>query len=173
MYTRLTTTVAFTLLYALLLSGCGSSPTASTSSKGSSLVTVSIDGNGKTASLKVRPATLLARTELELKRVLRESLAYAAPFPETVQKVRVTVTGADMQASILTLNLPPGLNEAVTGSLEVPNGAARIFTGELLNLDNIPVYRKISEPYNLVGEPVTVSFSGWETTAQLGTALVN
>ena len=165
--------LAFTLLCALLLSGCGSSSKPTTSSNGSSLVTVSIGGNGKTAALKVRPATFLARAELRLKRAWRESLAYAAPFPDAVKQLRVTVTAADMQPGILTLNLPSGLDEAVTGSFEVPNGAARIFMGELLNLDNKPVYRKISEPYNLVGEPVTVEFSGWgEPVAPLSTVVV-
>ena len=167
----LTAALAFTLLCALLLSGCGSSSTTATSSNGSSLVTVSIGGNGKAASLKVRPATLLARAELKLKRAWRESLAYATPFPDTVKKFRVTVTAPDMQPSILSLNLPSG-SEEVTGTFEVPNGAARIFTGELLNLDNKPVYRKISEPYNLVGNPVTIMFSGWELTAPLGTVVV-
>lgn len=168
---RLTAVLAITLLCALLLSGCGSSSTTSTSSNGNSLVTVSISGNGKIASLNVRPSTLLARAELKLKRAWRESLAYAAPFPITVNRFRVTATAADMQAKSLILNLPSG-SEEVTGIFEVPNGIARTFTGELLNLDNKPVYRKISEPYNLIGEPVTVSFSGWEVTAPLGTVVV-
>lgn len=169
----LTAALAFTLLCMLLLSGCGSSSTTSTSSNGSSLVTVSIGGNGKSASLNVRPTTLFARAELKLKQVWRESLAYAAPFPDTVKKFRITATAPDMQPSILTLNLPSGLDEAVTGTFEVPNGIARIFTGELLNLDNKPVYRKITEPYNLAGNPVTVEFSGWgDPVAPLGTVVV-
>jgi hypothetical protein len=170
---RLTAALAFTLLCALLLGGCGSSSTTSTSANGSSLVTVSIGGNGKVASLKVRPTTLLARMELKLKRLWQDSLAYASPFPDTVKKFRVTVTAADMQADSLTLNLPSALDEAVSGSFEVRNGAARVFTGELLNLDNKPVYRKISEPYNLVGNPVTVEFSGWgDPVAPLSTVVV-
>lgn len=168
----ITAALAFTLFCVLLLSGCGSSSMTSTSSNGNSLVTVTIGSNGKVASLKVSPTTLLARVELKLKWAWRESLAYAAPFPDTVKKFRVTVTAADMQPSVLTLNLPSGLDEVVAGSFEVPNGAARIFTGELLNLDNKTVYRKISEPYNLTGNPVTVSFSGWEVRAPLGTVVV-
>lgn len=144
---------ALLLLAALfMISGCGSS---STESKSASLVTVSIGSNGTTASLAIRPMTLLARAELRLRKAWRTGLAVAAGIPATVKNINITVTAANM--ATINRNIQIAGQQEVTDTFEVPNGTGRLFSIHALDLSGKSIY-SAEVLRDLFGVPVGISF---------------
>lgn len=135
-----------------MLTGCGSS---STESKNSSLVTVSIGNSGKTASLTIRPATLLALADMQLKKAWRTGLAIAAGIPPAVKNVTITVTAANM--ATIYRNIPTLGQQEITDSFEVPNGEGRLFSVHALDSAGRSIYSAESL-WDLFGLPVDISF---------------
>jgi hypothetical protein len=149
------------------MSGCGSS---ATEFKGTSLVTITIGGSGKTASLAVRPATLVTRAGLQLSRVWYTGKAIAAGItPPEVKGIRITVTASDM--ATINRNVQVLGQQDISDTFEVPNGPARLFTIDALNSGGIPIYSS-SATRDLSGSAVEVSFDmkpiNYTVTATVG-----
>jgi hypothetical protein len=147
----LTIVLALLLLAALLTTeGCGSSTTGT---KSSSMVTVTI-GNNKSVSLTIRPATLLARAELQLRRAWRSGVAVAG-IPAAVKKIVITVSAPDMTTITRTILVVGQLE--ITDTFEVPNGTGRHFKIEAFNSEGRLIYfAEASRDVN--GAPVEISF---------------
>lgn len=135
-----------------MINGCGSS---STESKSASLVTVSIGSNGTTASLAIRPMTLLARAELSLRKAWRNGLAVAAGIPATVKNITITVTAANM--ATINRNIQIAGQQEVTDTFEVPNGTGRLFSIHALDLSGKSIY-SAETLRDLQGLPVEIFF---------------
>ena len=147
--------LALLLFPALFLSGCGSS--SSTESNGSSIVTLKIASSGKTASISVTSATVLAKAEMRLRKALRASLAIAAGVPQGVNTIRTTVTAANM--TTITRSIPVQVGQLdITDSFEVPNGLNRLFTVDALDIRGTSLYNG-QATRDLKGTAVEIAFT--------------
>ena len=144
--------VGTALVAAFCLGGCGSGGSNS-SAKGTSLVTISVGKDAKTATLNIERNTLFARLRMYARQALRFSTALAAVPPE-VARISIIVTAADM--ATITEKVPiidP------TATLVVPNGKSRKFTAEAYNIGGKTMYRSPEQVRDLTGEPVTLVFA--------------
>jgi hypothetical protein len=134
---RILTSVLILLVLTVLLitGGCSSS---SSPAKNTSLITVTIGSSSKTVSLAICPATLVARTELQLRKVWRSGLAIAAGVPVDVKSIKITVSAADMTTISRSIEVLSQLS--ITDSFEVPNGTGRLFKVEALNSGVVVTY---------------------------------
>lgn len=137
---------------------------------GHSLVTLTIGGDGRTASLKAEDDTVFAQAGRWLKKVAAPQTAVAA-IPSTVYKVIFSISGPDME-TITRAALVSG-QTSISETFEVPSGDGRHFLVKAADSYGTVVYRGDAF-VDLSGVPVIldiemqpVVFAG---TSQFGTS---
>ena len=133
--------------------GCG----GSTGGSGSSLVTVTVGGNGNNAGISVEKNTLLARALFSAKKLFASAGSAYAAIPSSVTEITFTITGPEpgFQTISSRVNVTPGQPD-ITEQFDVPNGNGRHFAVTANNSSGQPLYR--GESYlDLAGVPVSVN----------------
>lgn len=166
------TILATIVLSAAVIYACGSTiPTGNTS-----FVTISIGGDSRTAKLHAEQATAWMRFKYFLAdaKIMPEAQAYV---PSVVQVIVVTVSAADITTPIVGIDTLTPDQTSSTIRIEVPNGAARVFTVEgIRGIDSTTYYRGTAATDldgTEVNLPVSMNFVGpgiWVDPAQPLTA---
>ena len=134
------------------LTGCGS---GGASAPGTSLVTISMGQNSKTAMLKVERNSLFARMKPLIRRAFDSGTALAS-IPAEVASVRFTISASDMSAITQEVtNLDPS---GINVTFEVPNGTGRLFHVDALNVGKKVIYSSDASA-DLTGQPVNLTFN--------------
>lgn len=128
---------------------CGSS---SSGSNGSSLVSITVDGGGQSASVKIEKNTLFAQAKMFVRNLIKSDFAVAA-IPSNVNNILFTISAPDM--TTITRNVPVSGQSSITETFTVPNGNNRHFLVEAMDSTGNVLYKGETSAY-LDGRPITL-----------------
>ena len=136
-------------LFALVIMNihCGGGSTSS--SKNTSLVTITVGSSGQTAALRIEPETFLVKLKAFFKN-RTQNPAYAS-IPSSVHKIMFTIAGPDM--STMTKDVFIAGQSQIRESFSVPNGKNRYFLVEAKDISGRILYRGDTAT-DLEGKPV-------------------
>jgi len=149
---------ATALAATISLGGCSG---GGNSTSDSSLVTLSVGRNAKTATMLIERDTLLARVRMYARQAFRFSTAMAA-IPLEVKLIRFTVEASDINVPIVNEVTLLDPNE-ITVRFSVPNGKKRNFKAEAYNTSTYtsgekPIYQSEVYTTDLTGYPARFDF---------------
>ena len=144
----------FAVLLLTIVAGCGEGGSSSKSTA-SSLVSITIGGNGQTGSIKTEKNTLIARAGLLIRRALTTAAALAA-IPPDVTHIVFTISAPDI--TTITRDVLISGQASVTETFTVPNGKNRRFMVEAKDSSGKVLFRKEATS-NMDGMPVTITLN--------------
>lgn len=141
-------------LFALVIMNihCGGSSTSS--SKNTSLVTITVGSSGQTAALRIEPETFLVKLKAFFKNHAQNP-AYAS-IPSGIHKIMFTIAGPDM--STMTKEVFVVGQTQIRESFSVPNGKNRYFLVEAKDIAGRILYRGDTAS-DLEGKPVFLAIN--------------
>lgn len=131
---------------------CGSS---SSGSNGSSIVSITVDEGGQSASVKIEKNTLFAQAKLFVRNLIKSDFAVAA-IPSNVNNILFTISAPDM--TTIPKDVPVAGQCSITETFLVPNGNNRHFLVEAKDSSGTVLYRG-STTADLDGTPITLSIN--------------
>ncbi|MEW6068143.1 MAG: hypothetical protein AB1610_07625 [Nitrospirota bacterium] len=146
--------IAILIIIAFLIS-CGSDTIPSNSNTNTSLVSITVGSDGKTASLKIEENTLFARAKMFFKKMLRPDEVVAA-IPTNVNKIVFLIAASDMTS--ITREVTVSGQTSITENFTVPNGNNRHFVVDAYDFSGTILYSGDSFS-NLDGTDVTLGIT--------------